>query len=63
MSNWDNRECVTYVTIIIAAVTIIKQANPSCLISFSFFYNQMEIIIFIALNISRRIFTCKPALL
>ena len=50
-------------TIIIAAVTIIKQANPSCLISFGFFYNQMEIIIFIALNISRRIFTCKPALL
>ena len=49
---------------IIVIIIIIKQANNSYLVSLIFFYYQMEISLFIVLNISinRYIFTFKPTL-
>lgn len=49
---------------IIVIIIIIKQANNSYLVSLIFFYYQMEISLFIVLNISinRYIFTFKSTL-
>lgn len=46
---------------VVVIVIIIKQTN-NCLMSLQFFYNQIEVILFVVLNISRYIFTFKAIL-